>query len=67
MTYGVQESDNETKESTELPWPIIFAIVTFGVFVAIIYSQKTGTENNPCATQYWQQRDDDTSYTHSSR
>ncbi|MDH3341067.1 MAG: hypothetical protein OEL84_07260 [Nitrosopumilus sp.] len=66
IVYGEQGQENTPEVQSELPWPSILAILSFFAFFAIIFFKKTGTENNPCATEYWKQRDDDASYTHSS-
>ena len=65
LAYGEQEQEHPSEIQSKIPWPAILAILLFGSFAAIIHFQKTGTENNPCATEYWKQRDD-ASYTHSS-
>ena len=41
-------------------------IVLASIITVMVVILKTPTKNNPCATEYWEKRDDGASYTHSS-
>ncbi|MDH5432260.1 MAG: hypothetical protein OEW78_10350 [Nitrosopumilus sp.] len=57
--------DQENK-LLDLIYPYTGVIVLSSVVIVMIVILKTPTKNNPCATDYWEKRNDGDSYTHSS-
>ena len=67
-TASGEENKPSDTENTLLNmiYPYAGVIVLASIITVMVVILKTPTKNNPCATEYWEKRDDGASYTHSS-